>query len=184
MGLALVKGLTELHGGEVVASSDGPGKGASFTLRLPLDAAAKPPEEKPRESSLVIPSRRVLIIEDNIDASESLRMLLELLGHTVELASSGPQGAEIARLSRPDVVLCDIGLPGMDGYAVARAIRSSAGAGDVYLVAITGYGQKEDQEQALVAGFRTHLTKPVNLETLKEILANAPIRNGNAGAPS
>jgi CheY-like chemotaxis protein len=115
--------------------------------------------------------RRILIIEDHRDAAESLQLLLELSGHEVEVAFDGPSGLEAARRFRPEVVLCDVGLPrGMDGYDVARAFRADPDLRACYLVALTGYGQAEDQRTALEAGFDRHLTKPVDLGVLEQVL--------------
>ena len=121
-------------------------------------------------------SRRCLLIEDHVDAAESLAMLLELAGHEVEVAFDGADGLAKARALRPEVVLCDIGLPGMDGYAVARALRAAPETGAAFLVALTGYGQDDDRRHALEAGFDTHLTKPVDLEALRRLLESGARR--------
>lgn len=136
----------------------------------------RPPEEAPEPAGA--PERlrrRILIIEDHRDAAESLQMLLELSGHEVEVAFDGPSGLETGRRFRPEVVLCDVGLPrGMDGYAVARAFRADPDLRSCYLVALTGYGQAEDQRLAQEAGFDRHLTKPVDLAVLKRVVGSAP----------
>jgi two-component system CheB/CheR fusion protein len=169
LGLALVKGLVELHGGDVTARSEGAGKGAAFTLRIPA-VAAPAPAPRP-ELKLVKPrARRVLVIEDNVDAAESLKEALELEEHEVALAFSGPEGLEKARAFMPELVLCDIGLPGMDGYDVARGFRGDAHLRDIPLVAMTGYALSEDQRKAAEAGFDRHLAKPADLGTLERIL--------------
>jgi two-component system CheB/CheR fusion protein len=174
LGLALVKGVVELHGGEVSAHSDGAGKGSEFTLRLPARpepaAAAQAPLAPARRA------RRVLVIEDNEDAAETLQAALELNGHEVAVAFDGPRGLERARAFGPEAVLCDIGLPGMDGYAVARAFRSDAALRDVALVALTGYALPEDVERAKAAGFDRHLAKPPDLATLERVLSELPGR--------
>jgi two-component system CheB/CheR fusion protein len=174
LGLALVKGLVELHCGEVSANSAGPGQGSEFIVRLPLDviqvaAKAEPPAAERR-------ARRVLIIEDNADAADSLREALELNDHEVDVANAGPEGLEKAHRFKPDVVLCDIGLPGMDGYEVARAICSDEALKGTFLVALSGYAQPEDLERAANAGFHGHLAKPPSVEKLEELLAEAPQR--------
>jgi PAS domain S-box-containing protein len=174
LGLALVKGLTELHGGAVRAHSPGAGLGSEFTVRLPLCAR---PSEAANESS-ERPARRkalrVLIIEDNRDAAESLRLLLQVSGHEAAAAHTGAEGVTTAREFRPDVVLCDIGLPGgMDGYDVARALRADPELSAVTLLALSGYGQEEDRRRARQAGFDRHLTKPVDPQALMELLASA-----------
>jgi two-component system CheB/CheR fusion protein len=170
LGLALVKGLVELHDGDVAAYSEGSGRGAEFVVRLPLiagDPVAPPPDE-PAASR----PRRVLVIEDNVDAADTLRQVLELREHAVEVAHDGPEGLAKARQFRPDVVLCDIGLPGMDGYAVARAFRTDEALKRTSLVALSGYAQPEDLRRAREAGFDRHLAKPPSLERLEQVLAS------------
>jgi CheY-like chemotaxis protein len=120
----------------------------------------------------VNPMRRVVIVEDHLDAAESMQLLLELFGHEVETAQDGPAALEAVRRFRPDIVLCDIGLPGaMDGYAVARALRADPACAGLRLIALTGYGQAEDQQRAHEAGFDMHLTKPVAPTALEKLLA-------------
>ena len=116
--------------------------------------------------------RRCLLIEDHVDAAESLAMLLQLIGHEVEVAFDGAAGLAKARSQRPEVVLCDIGLPGMDGYAVARALRAAPETGSAFLIALTGYGQDDDRRRALEAGFDAYLIKPIDLEALRRLLAS------------
>jgi signal transduction histidine kinase/ActR/RegA family two-component response regulator/CHASE3 domain sensor protein len=168
LGLALVKALAELHGGSVDASSEGPGRGSTFTVRLPTCAApdARPFATRPRASR-----RRVLLVEDNVDAAVSLREALELMGHAVEVAHSGDEGLLKAGLFRPDVVLCDIGLPSMDGYEFARALRTQATPQPVLLVALTGYAASNDRSRAFDAGFDRHLAKPLDIDELERLLA-------------
>lgn len=174
LGLALVKGLVELHGGAVRASSEGLGRGTEIAIRLPAQPAPGAPAERPSARAAVPASRRVLLIEDNVDAAESMRMLLDLLGHEVAVAHDGPAGLEAARRLKPEIVLCDIGLPDdMDGYEVARAFRRDPEIAKTYLVALTGYGQQEDQERARAAGFDLHAVKPVDLPLLEQVLATA-----------
>ena len=176
LGLALVKGLVELHGGEISAHSAGLGQGAEFVVRLPL-AAKEAAADGPGRSRTVPPGgrRRVLIIEDNLDAAESLREALEFCQHEVEVAYNGPAGIAKARMRKPEVVLCDIGLPGMDGFDVARAFRADAALKSTYLVALSGYALPEDVQRATEAGFDQHLAKPPNLEVLEQTLARAPV---------
>jgi PAS domain S-box-containing protein len=170
LGLALVKGLAELHGGEVAAHSEGPGRGTEFTVRLPLaDGAAaggRAPGAPGRAGRL-----RVLVIEDGADAAESLRMLLDLMGHEALVARSGLEGVRAAAAVRPDVVLCDLGLPGLDGYGVARALRADPATAGARLIAVSGYGRDDDVRRALEAGFEQHLTKPVEPGLLRSLLA-------------
>ena len=170
LGLALVKGMVEMHGGSVSAASEGPGMGATFTIALPLETAI-PTEPSPRRSGGGAPALRVLVIEDNVDAADTLREVLELGAHVVTVAYSGPEGLAKARAFRPDIVICDIGLPEMDGYAVARAMRADAELGRVTLIALTGYAQPEDVAKARAAGFNAHLAKPPSLEALENVLA-------------
>jgi PAS domain S-box-containing protein len=174
LGLALVRGLVEMHGGQATARSDGLGCGAEFEVRVPLDAGASAPAVEPPPPVDAPASRRVLIIEDNYDAAESLRDVLELDGHSVETAPDGPDGLAIARRFAPEIVLCDIGLPGMDGFEVARAIRADAALRATFLVALTGYATPEDVARAREAGFDTHLAKPPSIDAVERLVARAP----------
>jgi CheY-like chemotaxis protein len=164
-----------MHGGSVRAHSEGVGRGAEITFCLPLEADAPETQSAPpapsREAPLADRPLRVLVIEDNEDGAEMLRELLELRGHEVQVASCGPTGVEAAHRFLPDVVLCDIGLPGMDGYAVARALRSAPDTTSMKLIAVTGYGQESDRARSLEAGFDVHLTKPVHPDALARTLA-------------
>ncbi len=178
LGLALAKGLVEMHGGTVSVGSEGLGKGAEFTVRLPLESAESAAVAPARGAVTVGGARRVLIIEDNVDSAESLREVIELGEHLVEVARSGAAGVERARTFGPDIVLCDIGLPGMDGYEVARAIRADPGLRDTTLVALTGYAAPDDVAKARVAGFDHHIAKPPNLERIEQILAGRGVPRG------
>jgi PAS domain S-box-containing protein len=184
LGLALVRGLVALHGGEVRAESAGPGQGAAFTAWLPLvdrpmlNAAPGAWMTTSRERVVSIPDpeaapspRRILVIEDNRDTAESLRELLSVAGHEVRVAYSGPSGVAAAADYQPEIVLCDVGLPGLDGYAVARRLRQAPATVNARLIAITGYGQAEDRRHAAEAGFDEHLTKPVDITELERLLA-------------
>jgi PAS domain S-box-containing protein len=169
IGLTLVHRLVTLHHGRVQAHSDGPGRGSLFTIALPLSetsAASAPVVAVPARG----PAAAVLLIEDNADARQSLRTLLEREGHRVDEAADGASGLARAEATEPDIVLIDIGLPSMDGYEVARRIRARRGATPI-LVAITGYGQADDRRRALEAGFDAHLTKPVFPDHLSQVLA-------------
>jgi PAS domain S-box-containing protein len=171
LGLALVKGLVELHGGNVRAESDGEGKGAQFTVELPLEGvvtAAVVPALAPTG-----PRRRVLVVEDNEDAAETLADVLRLGGHEVEVARDGTEGLRRAAEWRPEAVLCDIGLPGIDGYEVARRLRAESAGKRTLLVALTGYALPEDLRRAREAGFDAHLAKPARLEEIEAILTRA-----------
>jgi PAS domain S-box-containing protein len=175
LGLALVKGLVELHGGEARAESEGLGRGSEFTIRLPLEQPALLPRApcNPLDRKQT-PRCRILIIEDNPMAARSLQMYLHSAGHNVEVAHTGPDGIEAARRFRPELVLCDIGLPGFDGYEVARSLRQEKELNRIYLVAISGYGRDGDQLRARDAGFNLHLSKPVDLDKIDAILADLP----------
>jgi signal transduction histidine kinase/CheY-like chemotaxis protein len=171
LGLAVVKGLVELHGGQVRVTSAGRGQGAEFTVRLPLEA--NPPVGPAcTEQSRSIDRKRILVVEDNRDVAESTRLLLELQGQEVRLAFSGPEGVQAAAEWRPDVVLCDIGLPGLSGYEVARALRENPRTAGIRLIAVSGYGQQGDRHQSRTAGFDAHVTKPVELAALQEALGS------------
>jgi PAS domain S-box-containing protein len=180
LGLALVKGLVELHAGAVEARSEGAGTGAEFTVRLPLSSepAALSGFSKPGAGAA---SRKcVLIVEDNRDSAESMRLLLSLSGHDVAVAHTGADAVGMAERIAPDAVVCDIGLPSMDGYTVAAALRPAAGKGP-RLIAVTGYGRPEDVERARRAGFHRHLTKPVDPNVLLAEINAAASRSGGSG---
>jgi signal transduction histidine kinase len=173
IGLTLARALVEMHGGTIEARSAGAGRGATFTMRLPrIPEPARPVISAATLSAAQAP-RRILIIEDNGDARDMLRAQLERDGHEVHAAADGPAGVEAAATARPDVVLIDVGLPGFDGYEVARRIRAAAWGRSMRLVALTGYGQADDRRHALEAGCDLHVTKPVKPERLAEILAGA-----------
>jgi two-component system CheB/CheR fusion protein len=178
LGLALVKGLVELHGGTVEARSGGAGLGAELIVRLRLAQGEEHHPPRVTAQKAPVRPRRILIIEDNLDAADTLREMLETGAHQVEIAHDGRQGLEKARAFHPDVVLCDIGLPEMDGYAVARAIRSDRSLGSTALVALTGYALPEDHRRATEAGFDHHLAKPVSLAQIEEALASGSVGNG------
>ncbi len=171
LGLAVVRGLVELHGGDARVESDGPGHGATFTVDLPLGHLDS--ESTPPPTSVARVCRRILVIEDDPDAAESLQKVLVSLGHRVETAHDGRTGLALARAFQPEIVLCDIGLPVMDGYAVARALREDAQLRRAVLVAMTGYAQSEERRRAAEAGFHDHLPKPPSIERLQEVLARA-----------
>ena len=176
IGLTLVKNLVEMHHGTVEAHSTGLGAGCEFVVRLPLtlqeerqrikEDNGKAPKEPSRSSD-----HRLLVIDDNVDAAESLAMLLRLKGHEVRVAHDGPSGLKLATSYRPDMVFLDIGMPGMDGYEVARRLRQLPGLDNVRLAALTGWGQQEDRRRTAEAGFDNHLVKPAELEALERLLA-------------
>jgi signal transduction histidine kinase/CheY-like chemotaxis protein len=178
LGLALARSIAELHGGTITASSDGPGRGAEFTVSLPLAEPA--PAPSPAEPSAPARRVRVLVIEDNEDSAAGLREFLELHGHQAAVAKDGPAGLEAALAWDPDVVFCDVGLPGLDGYEVARRLR--AGGSRARLIALTGYARSADVERARRAGFDDHLAKPADLERLVSSLSSAAAWRGGAGS--
>lgn len=171
IGLTVVQRLVEMHGGSISATSGGEGHGAEFVVRLPImDAPTEavsapgispPPAAAPRE---------VLVVDDNHDSALTLKMLLKAAGYTVHLAHNGPEALESAKVLRPGIVLLDIGLPGMDGYEVARELRRHGGFGNALLVAVSGYGQTEDRQRSVDAGFDKHLVKPVDFSALLSLL--------------
>jgi signal transduction histidine kinase len=180
LGLAVVKGIVELHGGSVMALSDGPGQGSTFRVHLPLaESSTTDPAEKRRgpHRKRAAPPRRVLVVDDNVDAADSLATLLRADGHDVEIAHDGPAALELAAGCRPEVVFMDIGLPaGMDGYEAARRLREQPGNEAAVVIALTGFGQERDVEQTRAAGFWTHLVKPVPYTTVQELLAQVGTR--------
>jgi PAS domain S-box-containing protein len=170
LGLALVKGLIRLHDGTVQAWSEGRGKGSEFTIRLPLRPSAAMAELG--HSSGPAARQRILIVEDNTDAADSLRTLLLLAGHDVHVVCTGCAAIEAVETFRPEAVICDIGLPGgMDGYELARSLRLDPAQANTLLIALTGYGQEDDVRRAHEAGFDWHLTKPVDFDELRRVLA-------------
>jgi PAS domain S-box-containing protein len=168
IGLALSRRLVEMHGGTIAAASEGHGRGAQFTVRLPMEVAGapKPPLTAPSPNR----SRSILIVEDSEDTREALRLLLESLGHTVLEAADGRHGLALALHHRPEVVLIDLGLPELDGYEVARALRASPIGQTIQLIAVTGYGQAEDRRRSTEAGFDAHLVKPVSQSLLSTLI--------------
>jgi len=172
IGLTLVKALVALHGGTVSAASERNREGSRFTICLPRIAA---PATAPRVAARpgTGTARRILVIEDNEDARDILLMQLRLDGHEVHAAVDGPSGVDTTARLIPDVVLVDVGLPGLDGYEVARRIRATREGERIALIALTGYGQAEDRRRALAAGFDVHLTKPVAAEHLARAIAEA-----------
>jgi len=171
IGLTLSRRLVELHGGSIGAASDGRGRGAQFTVRLPVEPAGTPPPGSPAPRPKQ--SRSVLIVEDNDDARESLQLLLEALGHRVIAAADGARALVLAEHHVPDVVLIDLGLPSLDGYAVAQALRGTAHGRSMMLIAVTGYGQAEDRRRSKEAGFDAHLVKPASEGLLSSLIATA-----------
>ncbi|HEY0468106.1 MAG TPA: response regulator, partial [Polyangiaceae bacterium] len=175
LGLTLVKRLVEMHGGVVFARSEGLGKGSEFVVRLPL------PKGLPSLAELKAgplpgpanarPAQHVLIVEDSADFRDALQGVLEDLGHRVSVAKNGLEGAARILELRPNVALVDLGLPGIDGYEMARRIRAAPNGADLYLVALTGYGGAGDRAKAQEAGFDRHLTKPISVDELSQIVS-------------
>ena len=170
IGLAIVKRIIELHGGTVRAASDGPGRGATFTVHLQAVAAPSRSATPLRVPPARTGPRRILIVEDNRDAREMLTAGLVLMGHEVHDAADGQAGMRLALEKRPEIALIDIGLPDIDGYEVARRLRSGIPGGAMRLIALTGYGQPADIERALEAGFDAHITKPITIDELEHVL--------------
>jgi CheY-like chemotaxis protein len=180
IGLALVRGIAVLHGGDVEARSGGPGQGSEFVVRLPLpvrhEAAAVPEEPSTPPFAQDDSVRRVLVVDDNVDAATMLATFLELSGHRTELAYTGADAVAAAARFQPDVLLLDIGLPDITGYEVARQVRALPDVGQATLVAVTGWGQAQDRQRAREAGFDLHLVKPADPEDVLRLLAAAPPR--------
>ena len=170
IGLTLVRSLVVQHGGSVTASSDGPGRGSAFEVRLPLVAVPR----QDHDGTAVLkrfPHLRVLVVDDNLDANQSLQSLLESLGATVAAASGGLEALSVFESFRPDAVLLDIGMPGMDGYEVARRIRALPSGDATQLIALTGWGQQEDVRRCMQAGFDHHMVKPLDVDKLWGFIA-------------
>jgi CheY-like chemotaxis protein len=169
IGLTLVRRLVQLHGGTVGVRSDGPGLGSEFTVRLPI-LAAPAAASTPSTSAAHEKPRRILIVDDNEDSTRSMAILQKRRGHETRTAFTGPDAVAAAAEFLPEVVLLDIGLPGMDGFEVARRLRAMPALADAFLVAMSGYGSDEDRAQARLAGFDEYMVKPVDLDRLRELL--------------
>jgi CheY-like chemotaxis protein len=169
LGLALVKGVAELHGGTVAAESAGPGMGSTFRVRLPRHPLAERPQGGSPVARIPSSGRTVLVVDDHRDAADSLAQVVTIFGHKARVAYDAKSAIDLARVHRPDVVLCDIGLPGMNGYEVARALRAQRD--DVRLIAVSGYARPEDAAHASLAGFDDYITKPADPETIRRVLA-------------
>jgi CheY-like chemotaxis protein len=176
IGLTLVKRLIEMHGGSIEARSEGPGQGSEFIIRLPalieskLAAGNNPAGQKKKAST---PSAlRILVVDDNRDAAATLSMLLRIIGNEVRTAYNGLEGFTLASEFRPQVVLLDLGLPGMNGYQVARRIRQQEWGKGIVLIAVTGWGQERDRQTARESGFDHHMVKPVDPSKLMELLGS------------
>ena len=175
IGLTLVHHILELHGGSIEVLSAGPSQGSEFVVRLPADTGVKArrvPKTNEREITLV-PPRRILAVDDNVDSADSLTMLLRLAGHSVQVTYDGSKALELAESFKPDAVLLDIGLPGLNGYDTARELRRRRGMKDTLLIALTGYGRDDDRRRAEEAGFDHHLVKPAEFDSLQELLGSS-----------
>jgi two-component system CheB/CheR fusion protein len=175
LGLTLVQKLVELHGGTVHAKSAGLGRGSEFVVRLPAEALAATPSD---DFEITLPplarSRRVLVVDDNPYVAEALSMQLEMLGHEVQMVHNGQAAIKTARTFHPDIVLLDLGLPGMNGFEVAQSFRQDPEMNEVVLIAVSGYGQAEDIARSKAAGFDKHIVKPVSSEILQAAMATRP----------
>ena len=181
IGLNFVKRIVEAHGGTVVASSPGAGQGSEFVVRLPASNASAPAEKSnARSSTRQTPTRRILVVDDNVDAATTITALLKAWGHVVQVAYNGSAVLDIVRNFQPEIILLDIGLPGMNGYDVAKQLRAEPSLPHIIIAALTGYGQDSDRQRSLEAGFDYHLTKPPDPGILESLLA-AP-RMGDFGA--
>jgi two-component system CheB/CheR fusion protein len=179
LGLSVAKGLIELHGGSIRANSEGVGRGAELTIRLPRAPAPAGVDARPTQASRSIQTkRRVLVIEDNIDTGDTLKELMELHGWEVRVARDGREGVRAARSFLPDIVLCDIGLPKLNGYEVARSLRADDATRDTALVAMTGYALPDDGRRVFEAGFDHHLVKPARINAITEIVDRMQPRRG------
>ena len=177
IGLSLVKRLVEMHGGRIEARSDGPGQGSEFVVRLPVDVAASKPQKSDggEEPTACKSSLRILIVDDNKDGADSLAMMLKIMGNETHTAYDGQEGVEVAERLRPDVILCDIGLPKLNGYESCRRIREQPWGKGVILIAITGWGQDDDRRRSHEAGFDHHMVKPVEPQGLMKMLAGLQV---------
>jgi PAS domain S-box-containing protein len=173
VGLTVAKMITGLHGGSIAVRSDGLGHGAEFTVRLPLvpQSARTEGAAADRAGARLMARRRVLVVDDNADAAASLALLLQFSGHEVHVAHEGEAALRLADAVRPDAVLLDVGMPGMDGYEVARRLRQRPGTKDLVIIAVTGYGAEADRRQARAAGFDHHLTKPIEVASVADLIA-------------
>jgi CheY-like chemotaxis protein len=179
IGLSLVKGLVELHGGSVEARSEGPGRGSEFVVRLPVEIKAPiaqpaPPGKAHKPGT----NRRVLIADDNRDSADSLALLLKIMGNEVGTAYDGEQAVEAAAALRPEVVVLDIGMPKLDGYEACRRIREQPWGQGMFLIALTGWVQAEDRQRTAEAGFNQHMVKPVDPDVLMKLIASLSSEQG------
>ncbi len=178
VGLSLAQGLVELHGGSIEVHSEGPGQGSEFIVRLPVVAESPVRETiQPREDDeqRTRAKRRILIVDDNRDSADSLAQLLKIMGHEVGTAYDGEQAVEVAQVLRPEVMLLDIGMPKLNGYEACRRIREQPWGQEMFLIALTGWGQEEDHRRSDKSGFNYHIVKPVELTELMKLLASVSV---------
>jgi CheY-like chemotaxis protein len=176
--LSLVQGLVSLHGGQIHATSEGPGKGSEFVVRLPIGlslAVSEARNNSDHENKAGI-GLKLLVVDDNRDVADSCAALMEMSGHHVQTAYSGKQALELVPIFRPHAILLDIGLPDIDGYQLASTIRAAPWGRDIVLIAVTGWGQQQDRQRAIEAGCHYHLTKPIESDSVDSLLRSlAPI---------
>jgi CheY-like chemotaxis protein len=183
IGLTLARQLVQLHGGEIAVASEGIGRGATFTVRLPRsqsDAAA--PTPAPPGDGAAPHALRIVVADDNVDFAESLQAILEINGHDVTIVPDGEAALAAIRRQLPDLAILDIGMPGLNGYELARRLRAEAATASLYLIAVTGWGQAADRQAASDAGFDRHLVKPLEPDALLEVLAALPPRAASTPA--
>jgi CheY-like chemotaxis protein len=183
IGLSLVRRLVEMHGGKVEAHSEGIDKGSELVVRLPIASGAGAASPMPHvDAGRRVTCRRILVVDDNLDSANSLAMILGIMGHVTQTAHDGVAALDVAASFRPEVVLLDIGMPGLNGYETARRLRHNTWAKDVMLVALTGFGQEADRARSCEAGFNAHLVKPVHAAAIHRLLASLSAADAEAGA--
>jgi CheY-like chemotaxis protein len=183
IGLSIVRQLVAMHGGRVSAHSDGRGRGSEFVVVLPLASRSRErPADRGLKSRRRGPSLRILVADDNTDAASSMALMLEMLGHEARVAHDGEEALGVGRQFLPQLAMLDLGMPRLDGYECCRALRQEPWGAAISIVALTGWGQDEDQRRTRAAGFDAHLVKPVSLETLERVIAEAGKRSGLAAA--
>jgi CheY-like chemotaxis protein len=171
VGLTIARQIAELHGGSIEARSEGPGRGSEFAVSLPLAGTGIPAPAQAAEPARPAQVRHILVVDDNVDAAASLALLLRMAGHRVEVANDGRSALRLAAAVRPEVVLLDLGMPGMDGYEVASRLRQNPANEGMVLLAVSGYGAEADRRRTRASGFDHHLTKPLEIEALEALVS-------------